>query len=361
MLKTIPCVLMRGGTSRGPLFLRSDLPEDEEAMSRVLLAAMGSPDAHQIDGLGGATTLTSKVAIVSPAQDGPEQVDYLFAQVAVDRPFVDYGPTCGNMLSGVGPFAIESGLVPAEDGETTVLIRAVNTGALVEAIIQTPGGRVAYEGDCHIDGVPGTAAPITLNFMEVVGSKTGALLPTGQVRDTIDGIELTCLDVAMPIVIARADAFGLTGYESKEEIEADTDFMARLERIRRVAGERMGMGDVAGQVIPKFSIVAPPRNGKGITSRYFTPASCHAAHAASGAICLATCAVLPGSVADGVSDVVHTPNELVGVEHPSGAIEVRLQVSGDGSDMTVERAGILRTARRIIRGEVAVSEAAWTG
>jgi len=359
MLTKIPCVLMRGGTSRGPYFLRADLPEDRETMSKVLLAVMGSPDGRQIDGLGGATTLTSKVAVVSPARNGPEQIDYLFAQVALDRPFVDYGPTCGNILAAIGPYAIEAGLVPAEEDETTVVIRAVNTGTLVEAIVQTPGRRVQYDGDVRIDGVPGTAAPISLSFVDAVGAKTGALLPTGCVRDVVEDVEVTCMDVAMPVVIARAGDLGKSGYETKAEIEADRAFMARIESIRRAAGRRMGMGDVADSVTPKFAIVAPPRDGGGITSRYFTPESCHAAHAATGAICLATCAVVPGSVADGLSRVKRTETEKVRVEHPSGAIEVELRVSGHDENLTVARAGIIRTARRLMAGDVYIPGHVW--
>ena len=211
MQKAIPCTLMRGGTSRGPYFLRHDLPEDRDAMGRVLLAAMGSPDARQIDGLGGATTLTSKVCIVSRAAAGEaQQVDYLFAQVSVDRAFVDWGPTCGNMLAGVGPFAIESGLVPAEEGETRVMIRAVNTGAMIEAVVQTPGKRVNYEGDTAIAGVPGTAAPIVLNFADAVGGPTGQLVPTGPAIDAIEGAVLPCSDTPLPVGIVRACACGHT-------------------------------------------------------------------------------------------------------------------------------------------------------
>ncbi|HSR71379.1 MAG TPA: 4-oxalomesaconate tautomerase [Kiloniellales bacterium] len=361
MLTAIPCIFMRGGTSRGPFFLRDDLPEDLETLSRVLLAVMGSPDQRQIDGLGGATTVTSKVAMISPAKKGPEEIDYFFGQVSLDRDFVDYGPTCGNMLAGIGPFAIESGLIPAADGETRVKIRAVNTGALVEAVVQTPSGRVTYEGDAAIDGVPGTAAPIVLNFMDAVGSKTGKLLPTGRVRDEIEGVEVTCLDVAMPIVIARAADLGKRGTESKAELDADRDFMARLETIRRAAGERMGMGDVADSVVPKFAIVTEPRGAAGITSRYFTPVDCHPTHAVTGAVCIATCAVLEGSVADGLSKVARQARETVPVEHPSGRIEVVLEVTGHGPDMTVERGGVVRTARPLMRGETLIPARVWPG
>jgi 2-methylaconitate cis-trans-isomerase PrpF len=357
----IPCVLMRGGTSRGPYFLASDLPADRAVQSQVLLAAMGSPDDRQIDGIGGATPLTSKVAIISPSGHDWADVDYLFAQVSIDKPFVDYAPSCGNILSGVGPFAIETGLAPARDPETLVRVRNVNTGSLIESVVQTPGGKVTYDGDAAIDGVPGTAAPIRLNFMEVVGSKTGTLLPTGHLRDEIDGVEVTCIDVAMPMVIATAPAMGKTGYETKQALDADRDFLARLERIRRQAGARMGLGDVAGKVIPKFGIIAPPRHGGTITSRYFTPQVCHAAHAVTGAICVGSCALVAGSVADGIATVTGQPDETITIEHPRGVIQVAISCDPSRSPLHLERAGVVRTARRLFAGEVYVPTRVWSG
>ena len=357
----IPCVFMRGGTSRGPYFLAKDLPDDPNLRDRVLLAAMGSPDPRQIDGLGGADPLTSKVCIVGPsARDGLD-VDFLFAQVAVERAVVDTNPSCGNMLAGIGPFAIESGLVPARAGETRVRIYNVNTRSRIEAIVRTPGGTVEYEGDAAIDGVPGTAAPVVLNFMDVVGSKTGALLPTGAAREEIEGVEVTCIDVAMPMVIMRAADLGKTGYETKAELDADTELFRRMEAVRRIAGERMGLGDVADMVIPKIGLVAPPRTGGAVSSRYFTPHRTHAAHAVTGAICVATCAVLDGSVADGVADPPAGDDRLVRIEHPSGVIDVALQTDGEGAGRTVRRGGVLRTARKIMAGEVFVPSRVWPG
>jgi 2-methylaconitate cis-trans-isomerase PrpF len=360
----IPCTLMRGGTSRGPYFLRDDLPADREEMGRVLLAAMGSPDARQIDGLGGATTLTSKVVILSRAEPGqPQQVDYLFAQVSVDRDFVDWGPTCGNMLAGVGPFAIESGLVPAEDGETKVRIRAVNTGALVEAVVQTPGRRVTYEGETRIAGVPGSAAPVVLNFADAVGGATGKLLPTGKPRDLIEGVEVTCLDVAMPVVIARAHDLGKTAREAREALDADADFMARIECIRRAASLAMGMGDAEGRVTPKFAIIGEPAGeGSSVAARYFTPLACHEAMAVTGGICIASSCLLPGTVAEGVARVSGEARQTLTLEHPSGLMEAVITTgrSPDGS-MTIEGGGTLRTARRLMRGEVYVPRRVWAG
>jgi 2-methylaconitate cis-trans-isomerase PrpF len=359
----IPCTFMRGGTSRGPYFLASDLPESREEIAKVLLAVMGSPDARQIDGLGGATTLTSKVCIVSPAAAGEkQQVDYLFAQVAVDRAFVDFGPTCGNMLAGIGPFAIEKGLVPAGDGETRVLIRAVNTGALIEAVVQTPGGVVTYEGETAIAGVPGTAAPVVLNFADAVGGATGRLLPTGRATDVIEGVEVTCLDVAMPVVIARAADLGKTARESAKALDADRDFMDRIERIRRAASLVMGMGEAEGRVIPKFAIIAAPAGGQGIAARYFTPLACHEAMAVTGGICIAAACMLPGTVADGLARVGPGERERIAIEHPSGRMEavITTRRHPDGR-VEVLGGGTLRTARKIMEGRVFIPARVWPG
>ena len=350
----IPCTFMRGGTSRGPFFLASDLPAERADIARVLLVVMGSPDARQIDGLGGATTLTSKVAIVSPAAPGSvQQVDYLFAQVSLDRGFVDWGPTCGNMLAGVGPFAIEQGLVPADDGETRVRIRALNTGALVEAVVQTPGRRVTYAGDTRIAGVPGSAAPVVLNFADAVGGATGRLLPTGHARDMIAGIAITCLDVAMPVVIARAADFGKTALEAAGDLDADRDFMARIEVVRRAASLAMGMGDAAGKVMPKFAMIGAPGAGGAVAARYFTPLATHEAMAVTGGICIASACKLPGTIADGIARVSDAVRETVVIEHPSGVMEAAITTAraADGS-MTITGGGTLRTARRIMVGQV---------
>ncbi len=355
----IPCLFIRGGTSRGPYFLKTDLPADEVTRDKVLLAVMGSPDERQIDGIGGATTLTSKIAVLSASNHPWADVDFLFAQVSVAQPKVDLQPSCGNILAGVGPAAIEMGLVAAVDGKTVVKIHAVNTGALISAVVHTPGGRVTYDGDTAIDGVPGTAAAILLNFMEIVGSKTGKLFPTGHRREEIEGVEVSCIDVAIPIAIARADALGKTGYETKAELDADTAFFERIERIRRIAGERMGLGNVAGSVIPKFAIIAPPRYGGNLTSRYFVPDSCHSAYAVTGAICVGCCSLIKGSVADGVATVTGSLEETVVIEHPSGKISVSLVTRTNGSSIIVERAGVVRTARLLFSGYVHVPASLW--
>lgn len=356
----IPFLFMRGGTSRGPYFNRADLPQDRETLSAVLIAAIGAGHPLNIDGIGGGAAVTTKVAMLSPSDDDWADVDYFFAQVAVEERAVDYKPTCGNILVGVGPAAIEMGLVPATGEETEVRIRAVNTGARVLARVATPGGTVSYEGDTAIDGVPGTAAPVALDFMEVTGSVTGAFLPTGNHVDVIDGVPVTCMDVAMPIVIARAESFGLTGHESREALDADADFFARIEAIRRKAGEAMGMGDVARSVTPKFAILAPPRDGGTIAARYFMPWKTHPTMAVTGAQCLAACALTPGTVADGLAERPGDSPALVRIEHPSGSIDVRVTYRLENRFELVS-AGLTRTARKLAEGRLFIPAAVWAG
>jgi 4-oxalomesaconate tautomerase len=357
----IPCIYMRGGTSKGPFFHADDLPSDAALRDQVLLAVMGSPDVRQIDGLGGADSLTSKVAIVSKSTRPGVDVDYLFAQVKIDRPFVDTAPNCGNMISGVGPFAIETGLVPAQDGETIVRIFNVNTEAVVDAAVRTPGRQVQYDGDVAIDGVPGTGAPIALNFLDAVGSVTGKLLPTGRVRDEIDGIAVSCVDLAMPMVIAHASDFGVTGYETKVQLDANAALLARLEEVRLAAGRLMGMGDVTGQVVPKFCLVAPPRDGGSITSRYFVPENCHATHAVTGGLCLAAACVLPGSITEGIAQLPPGPRRMIVIEHPSGTLATEFELEGTAEAPEIRRAAFVRTARKLMAGSVFVPGKVWSG
>lgn len=349
---------MRGGTSRGPYFLAEDLPIDIATRDRVLLAAMGSPDLRQIDGLGGADTLTSKVAIVSPSTRPDIDVDYLFAQVSIETAFVDTAPSCGNMLAGVGPFAIERGLVEASPGTTRVRIFNVNTQSHIEAVVQTPGGRVEYEGDQTIDGVPGSAAPIVLNFSEIVGSKCGTMFPTGLRRESIDDVVVTCIDVAMPMVMIPARELGLSGYETTV-IEADEALLERIESIRLEAGRRMGLGDVSRLVVPKVGLLAAPRAGGVISSRYLTPHRLHAAHAVTGGICVATCAMLDGTIAAPLADREAAHGSTVELEHPTGKLDIELTLGGTAQDPDVESAGIVRTARKILDGSVFVPRSVW--
>ncbi|MBX9594832.1 MAG: 4-oxalomesaconate tautomerase, partial [Roseomonas sp.] len=275
MQTRIPCVLMRGGTSRGPFFLAHDLPADVATRDAVLLAAMGSPHPMQVDGIGGAQTLTSKVAIISRSALPGIDVDYLFAQVDVGRALVDTRPNCGNMLAGVGPFAIEAGLVRATGEETVVRIRNVNTGALVDAAVKTPGGRVTYEGGAAIPGVAGTAAPIVLRFRDVAGSKTGAMFPTGLRRERIEGVAVTLIDGAMPMMLVAAESLGASAEDRPEALEDDAVLRGRLEALRLEAGRRMGLGDVSDSVVPKPALVGPSSQGADLAARYFTPHACH--------------------------------------------------------------------------------------
>ena len=356
----IPYVFMRGGTSRGPYFNRADLPQDRETLSEVLLAVVGSGHVINIDGIGGGVAVTTKVAMLSPSDDDWADVDYFFAQVSVEDRLVDYKPTCGNILSGVGPAAVEMGLVTPTGDETEVRIRAVNTGARVLARVQTPNGAMRYDGDAAIAGVPGTAAPIALNFMGVVGSSTGAFLPTGNLRDSFDGIEVTCMDVAMPMVIARAADFGLTGYETVQELDDNRDFFARMEAVRLQAGAAMGMGDVAQSVTPKFGLLAPARDGGTICTRYFMPWTTHPSMAVTGSQCLASCALTPGTVADGLLDrPAQSPANVV-LEHASGTIEVLVDFELN-DQFKLNSAGLLRTARKLADGRVYVPATVWGG
>jgi 2-methylaconitate cis-trans-isomerase PrpF/tripartite-type tricarboxylate transporter receptor subunit TctC len=350
MQRTLPCVLMRAGTSRGPFFLRDWLPQDETERDETLIGAIGASDLLQVDGVGGGSTLTSKVAIVSRSAEPGCDVDYLFAQVGVGQRSVDTRPNCGNMLSGVAPFAIEQGLVAAQDGETTVRVFNVNTRSRIDVTVLTPGRQVRYDGHTGIDGVAGTAAPIRLNFLDAWGAVTGALFPTGQRIDHIEGLAVTCIDAAMPLVILRAADLGLSGREAPAELDADRELLARIERVRRAAGLRMGLGDVADSVIPKPVIASAGDDPHSITSRYFTPRRCHASHAVTGAIGVATAMALPGTVASGppMPPGVRT----LAVLHPQGRIDVEVAVEGEGPQAVVERAALVRTARKILQGEL---------
>jgi len=351
----IPCVMMRGGTSRGPYFRAEDLPANEAERNRVLLGVMGSPHELQINGLGGGNSLTSKVAIVSRSSRAHCDVDYLFAQVSTDRALVDTRPNCGNLLSGVGPFAIETGLVRAQDGTTRVRIFNINTSTVVEATVQTPGGHVLYEGSTRIDGVPGTGAPIVLDFLNAEGGITGSVFPTGARADLIDGIAVTCIDVAMPVMIVRATALGLTGAERPEALDADRPLLERLEGMRLQAGRRMGLGDVSSSVVPKPVIVSPAGGAGRIQSRYFTPHRCHKAHAVTGAIAVASSTVIPGTVSNALLEGARAPLEgTIAVVHPAGQIEVALTIGLDGEAVHIIRAGLIRTARKIMEGTVFV-------
>jgi 4-oxalomesaconate tautomerase len=352
---------MRGGTSRGPFFHTTDLPGDAPTRDAVLLAVMGSPHEIQVDGIGGAHSVTSKVAMISNSKNPAADVDYLFAQVQINERIVDTKPNCGNMLVAVGPFAIEAGLLPAKNGETTVRIFNVNTQSLVESIVQTPGGKVTYEGDAAIDGVPGTAAPVKINFKSAVGAVTGKLLPTGRPFDVIDGVDVSCVDMAMPVVLMAAEQLGKSGHESAAELDADRALFTRMEAIRRKAGTLMGMGDVSKMVVPKIALLARPRQGGAITSRFFVPDSCHKAHPVTGTVCVASACTIPGTVAARIAPLATAPQGVVRIEHPSGMIAIDLDVDLEGAPAVIRRAALIRTARRIFDGHVHVPEQVWSG
>ncbi len=361
MQTRIPSALMRGGTSKGLFFRADDLPADPALRDRVLLAAMGSADPRQIDGIGGGDPLTSKVAIVGRSARPGVDLDYLFAQVVVGEARVDTAPNCGNMLAGVGPFALEQGLIEASGDRSTVRIRMVNSDSLCDQTVQTPGGAVTYDGDARIDGAPGTAAPVLIDFLDVAGSACGSLLPTGALRETVNGVEVTCIDNGMPVVLMAASSFGLTGGEAPAALDADSALKERLEAIRLAVGPAMNLGDVAAKVVPKMCLVAPPAAGGAIATRCFIPHRCHAAIGVLAAVTVAAAAAIEGTVAHDFARLPPGPKRTISVEHPSGEFTVELETEGDAASLTVRRAALLRTARRLFEGNVLIPGHVWDG
>lgn len=349
MADCVRAMWMRGGTSKGGYFLADDLPSELAARDAFLLRVMGSPDIRQIDGMGGADPLTSKVAVVKRSERDGVDVDYLFLQVFVDRPVVADAQNCGNILAGVGPFAIERGLVAAKDGVTRVAIYMENTGQVAVAEVMTPGGTVSYKGDAAIDGVPGTAAPVPLEFRDTAGSSCGALLPTGNVVDMIEGVEATLIDNGMPCVVMRAADLGVTGAESPEELEGDAGLRARLEAIRLKAGPLMNLGDVTQKPVPKMTMVSSPRAGGAIATRTFIPHRCHKTIGVLGAVSVATACLIEGSAAAGLALTGAGDTRSLRVEHPTGETVVIARLDETG---TPTSAAILRTARKLMDGEV---------
>ena len=352
MLQRIPCVLMRGGSSKGLFFDASDLPSDPKSRDRLLLRIMGSPDLRQIDGLGGGDEQSSKVVIVSPSKRPGFDVEYLFAQVSVQRDLIDTAPNSGNMVSGVAPFAIARGLVQPGHPETKVRIFNVNTGRHIEACVQTPGGRITYRGEGELDGVPGTAAPIVLRFHEPAGGRTGHLLPTGNAADLVDGVAVSCIDFANPIVLVAASSVGKTGHEAKDELDRDRQWLRSLEALRRNAARRMGMGDVAEKGLPRIALLAPPAHGGTIASRYFAPGHCHAAYALTGALCVSAACNVPGSLAAQIANPAGGNIDTIRIEHPSGFLETRCEFGPRGADglPAITAASIVATARPLFTG-----------
>lgn len=349
MFEATPCMWMRGGTSKGGYFLKSDLPGDVEARNALLLRIMGSPDPRQIDGMGGADPLTSKVAVVCKSEREGVDIDYLFLQVFVDQALVSDAQNCGNILAGIGPFAIERGLVEARDGETKVTIFMENTGQIAVATVQTPGGDVTYAGVARIDGVPGTAAPVPLEFRDTAGSSCGALLPTGNAVDEVNGVRVTLIDNGMPCVVMKAEDVSATGYESREELDNATELKARIEAIRLAVGERMNLGDVRDKSVPKMMLVAPPRGGGAVTVRSFIPHRAHASIGVLGAVSVATACLIPGSPAAEVAMIPGGNRKTLSVEHPTGETTCVMELNEDGD---VISAAMLRTARKLFDGEV---------
>ena len=340
---------MRGGTSKGGYFLAADLPSDTAARDAFLLGMMGSPDKVQIDGMGGADPLTSKVGVVKPSSRPGVDVDYLFLQVFVDQPIVSDAQNCGNILAGIGPFAIERGLVAATGNETAVTIYMENTGQIAVARVQTRNGRPVYAGDARIDGVPGTAAPIPIEFRDTAGSSCGALLPTGHAADRIDDVPVTLIDNGMPVVVLRASDLGIAGTETRADLEANTVLKARLESIRLQAGPLMNLGDVVAKSVPKMTLVSPPLHGGTIATRTFIPHRCHASIGVLGAVSVATACLLPGAPAAALAQIPDGSRKTLPIEHPSGEMTVVADLNADG---TVERTAILRTARKLFDGIV---------
>jgi 4-oxalomesaconate tautomerase len=363
MQHAISCLFMRGGTSRGPFFNAADLPADVATRDRVLLNVMGSPDRRQIDGLGGAHPLTSKVGIVSRSSRPGIDLEFLFAQLQPDSDTVDTTPNCGNMLAAVVPFALETGLAKPQGDVTTLRVLTLNTDMACDISVQTPDGQLRYDGDARIDGVPGTSAPISINFLDTAGSVCSGLLPTGHVRDRVQlnptlAVDVTCIDNGMPMVLLRADAVGRTGQESVAELNADVELKSTLEALRLRCGELMGLGDVTSKTYPKMCLIAAPTPGGSLTTRCFIPHVCHEAIGVLAAVTVATACVLEDSVAQGLASVPLGVIKQISVEHPSGEFSVELETDPI-NPQAVKRAALLRTARLIMRGEVMVSDSAF--
>lgn len=367
----IPCLLMRGGTSKGPFFNEADLPSDIATRDRVLLAAMGSPDKRQIDGLGGAHPLTSKVGIVRKSSVPGVDLDFLFAQLQPDKDTVDTTPNCGNMLAAVVPFALETGMVQPQGEQSTFRVLTLNTDMQCDITVDTKDGVVQYEGSARIDGAPGTSAPVVINFLDTAGSVCEGLLPTGRVKDTLTvtgsgfepfTLDVTCIDNGMPLVMFKATDLGRTGYESVAELNADAELKNKIEALRLQVSRLMGLGDVSQKNYPKMTLIASPQNGGAITTRSFIPHVCHDAIGVLAAVTVGTACVLEGSVCDGVAVMPSGLAKNVSVEHPTGEFSVALQTefaSHLPGGQLVKQAALLRTARLLMRGEAMVPSSIW--
>ena len=360
-LRSIPAYLMRGGTSKGLVFHKKDLPNDRNLLTEYLLKIMGSPDIRQINGIGGGTSVTSKVCIISKSLEKNVDIDYLFAQVEVDRKHVDYAPTCGNMLSALGPFAIEEGLVETRNEITQVNVKSINTDALITLNVPTPDGKLKYSGDFKIDGVPGTGSQILMNFNNLEGKITGNLFPTGNIVDTFNGVKVTCFDLATSMIICDAKDFNIIGNESSKELNRNKQLFDKIEKIRLLAGKKMGMGDVKGKVLPKVSLLSKSVNNNSIVSRYFTPYSCHETHAVTGTCCVASYCLIPGTVGFRLlnkKESLNSNSEIIKIEHPMGFIECIIVLNSNFKNNLVSKkdlvksCGIYRTSRILMKGQV---------
>lgn len=350
---------IRGGSSKGLYFKAEDLPHSEELRNEFLLAAMGKGE-RQIDGLGGADPLTSKVAIVSPSSRPGIDIDFLFAQVIVGKNSVDTKPNCGNILAGVGPFAIETGMIKPIADETRIVVYMLNSGKECELILQTPKGKLTYSGTTKIDGVPGTSAPIICNYRDLAGSACGSLLPTGSSKDIVDGVEVTCIDNGMPVVIMTAESMGITGRETPQELNANQALCERLYKLRMTLGKKMNLGDVSQMAVPKMCMVSKATRGGTISTRTFIPSKCHAAIGVLGAVSVASACMLANSVCHPLASVAPSNNNPLrdfvdlSIEHPSGEFTVKLETSKAGKGIVINKAGVIRTARLLSRGELFV-------
>ncbi len=360
-LRSIPAYLMRGGTSKGLVFHKKDLPNDRNLLTEYLLKIMGSPDIRQINGIGGGTSVTSKVCIISKSLEKNVDIDYFFAQVEVDRKHVDYAPTCGNMLSALGPFAIEEGLVETCNEITQVKVKSINTDALITLDVPTPDGKLKYSGDFKIDGVPGTGSQILMNFNNLEGKITGNLFPTGNTVDTFDGVKVTCFDLSTCMIICNAKDFNIIGNESSKELNNNKQLLDRIEQIRLLAGKKMGMGNIKGKVLPKVTLLSKSVNKNSIISRYFTPYSCHETHAVTGTCCVASSCLIPETVGFRLLTKKNSLNfnsEIIKIEHPMGSIDCIIALNSNFKNNLVSKkdlvksCGIYRTSRILMKGQV---------
>ena len=360
-LRSIPAYLMRGGTSKGLIFHKKDLPSDRNVLTEYLLKIMGSPDVRQINGLGGGTSVTSKVCIISKSLEKDVDIDYFFAQVEVDRNHVDYAPTCGNMLSALGPFAIEEGLVETSDEITKVNVKSINTNALITLDVPTPDRKLKYSGDFKIDGVPGTGSQILMNFKNLEGKTTGNLFPTGNTTDNFDGINVTCFDLATSMMICDAKEFNILGNENSKELNNNKKLLDKIEKIRLLAGKKMGMGDVKGKVLPKVSLLSKSINENSIVSRYFTPYSCHETHAVTGTCCVASSCLIPGTIGFNLlkkNESLDLKSEIIKIEHPMGTIDCSIILNSNFKNNLISKknlinsCGVYRTSRILMKGQV---------